>query len=114
MNMNQYQHLAARTINKNLTANQLLINAALGLAGEAGEAADHIKKVFFQGHPLDPKHITKELGDIMWYVAEMCTALTQLLNETYTMNDVAENNIEKLKKRYPEGFSTELSLNRKE
>ena len=80
----------------------------LGIAGEAGEVADLIKKHVGHGHPLDLDKLAKELGDVLWYVAA--------LSEEFglDMEQVAILNIEKLRARYPEGFSTERSLNRKE
>ena len=62
----------------------------------------------FQGHPLDPEHLKKELGDALWMLAEACTAMG------WTIEDVAQANIDKLKARYPEGFSADRSLHRKE
>lgn len=107
MTVNDYQHLAARTINR-LCDN--LTNTGLGLAGESGEVADLIKKVTCQGHDLDelrPK-LTEELGDISWYVALGCTVLG------VPMEDVLTANIAKLERRYPQGFSAERSINREE
>lgn len=80
--------------------------AAMGLAGEAGEVVDYLKKVLGHGHPLDQDKVAKELGDVLWYVAEICSVL-QL-----DMGEVAEANVKKLKKRYPDGFSKERSVNR--
>jgi NTP pyrophosphatase (non-canonical NTP hydrolase) len=80
--------------------------AAMGLAGEAGEVVDYLKKVLGHGHPLDQDKVVKELGDVLWYVAEICSVL-QL-----DMEEVAEANVKKLKKRYPDGFSKERSVNR--
>jgi len=80
--------------------------AALGLAGEAGEVADYVKKVVGHNHPLDKETIIKELGDVLWYVAEICSTIS------VDMSDVAQKNIDKLRARYPEGFSTERSINR--
>jgi len=86
-----------------------LLNAALGLAGEAGEFADHIKKNRFQGHDLDPDHLVKELGDILWYIAQAATALDVPIDE------VMARNIKKLEARYPEGhFDADRSRNREE
>lgn len=78
----------------------------LGLAGEAGEVADYIKKVVGHNHPLDRDTLVKELGDVLWYVAEICSTVG------VDMADVAQRNIDKLRARYPEGFSTERSINR--
>ena len=86
--------------------NARLAIACLGLTGEAGEVGDYVKKVVGHGHPLDRDVVVKELGDVMWYVAEICSAL-QL-----DMSDVAGRNIEKLQARYPDGFSSERSINR--
>lgn len=85
-----------------------LLNGALGLTGEAGEVADQIKKLIFHGHDLDRDGLIKELGDVCWYLALLCHAIGVPLEEVMTLN------IEKLKKRYPEGFSESASINRKE
>jgi len=103
-----YQELAARTINKDITNNEALSLFALGLGGEAGEAIDIIKKHLFHGHSLDKNKMTGELGDLMWYVAGMARQLGIPLHE------VAVQNIDKLKRRYPDGFSNEASINRTE
>lgn len=100
-----YQRLAMRTKTGDSTELRL-INAALGLAGESGEFADSIKKCQFHGHALDVAHIANELGDILWYVAQACDALD------LHMSDVMQANIEKLRRRYPDGFSAERSINR--
>ena len=84
-----------------------LINGALGLTGEAGEVSDMIKKYIFHGHDLDRDDLVKELGDVCWYVALISRAIG------VNLEDVMSLNIEKLKKRYPEGFSEEASINRK-
>ena len=99
----EYQKLAMRTANETC---RTLSNAGLGLAGEAGEAADIIKKHLFHGHLLDVDELIRELGDICWYVA-----LTAELIGT-DFETVLETNIEKLKRRYPEGFSEEKSIKR--
>lgn len=85
-----------------------LLNGALGLTGEAGEVADMIKKYMFHGHLLNRGEFIKELGDCAWYLAFLCTAIDVSLEE------VLIENIEKLKKRYPEGFSELASINRAE
>lgn len=85
-----------------------LLNGALGLTGEAGEVADMIKKYMFHGHSLNHGELVKELGDCAWYLALLCTALGISLEEVMIAN------IEKLKRRYPEGFSSEASINRTE
>ncbi len=108
MNLTDYQQLAARTLGRGRTHEQQLANAALGLTGEAGETAELIKKHLFHDTPLDRDEMTKELGDCLWYIAAFATVLEIPLEE------IAEKNIEKLKKRYPEGFDSERSRNREE
>ncbi len=108
MTINEYQVAAMRTSGKNLTTAEHLLNGALGLTGESGEVADLVKKSMFQGHKWDFDHIAKELGDILWYVAETATAIGEDLETIMQMN------IDKLKKRYPDGFSAERSRNRTE
>lgn len=106
MDINEYQELASRTINQNLNNDQLLINAGMGLCGESGEAIDIIKKWYAHGHELDKEHLIKELGDIAWYLALASTALGVKLDY------VLSTNIQKLEKRYPDGFNKEKSINR--
>ena len=101
MNINEYQELTSRTINKELNNDELLINAAMGLCGESGEVIDVVKKWYAHGHELDNEHLIKELGDVAWYLAVASTALGVKLE------DVLKLNIEKLEKRYPDGFSKE-------
>ena len=108
MTINEYQKLAMTTLNPALDKKDVLINGVMGLCGEAGEAIDLVKKHLHQGHPLDQEKLAKELGDIAWYLAEVATVLDVELEE------VLVKNIEKLKARYPEGFSVEKSLNRTE
>ena len=107
----EYQELALRTASpESLVDERTMLNAAaLGLNGEAGEIADHVKKVLFHGHPLDEAtrdKIAKEIGDILWYCAIGSRGIGVPLSE------IARMNVEKLKRRYPEGFSSERSLNR--
>lgn len=83
-----------------------LLNGCLGLAGEAGETLDIVKKWVFHGKEIDIDHFEKELGDVMWYMAMICQS-TGLQLEI-----VMEKNIEKLKKRYPDGFDTQRANNR--
>ena len=106
MEANEYQRLAMTTLNPALDKKDVLINSVMGLCGEAGEAIDIVKKWLAQGHDLDKEHLAKELGDIAWYLAEAATALDLPLDE------ILEGNIEKLKKRYPDGFKTKDSLAR--
>ena len=106
MTPNEYQKLAMTTLNPQLAQKDVLINAVMGLCGESGEAIDIVKKHLHQGHELDREKLIKELGDIAWYLAEAATALD------IDLETVLERNIEKLKSRYPEGFSAERSIHR--
>lgn len=108
MKINEYQELAMKTCNKELSKEELLINSVMGLNGEAGEVIDIVKKHIFHKHPLDKEAIIKELGDVAWYLAEASYALD------VTLEEVLEKNIEKLKKRYPNGFNVNRSINRNE
>lgn len=78
--------------------NELLNVGALGLAGEAGEVIDLIKKHLFHGKPLDRDKAIEELGDVLWYVQCVAEALDVGISE------IAQKNAEKLRKRYPKGF----------
>lgn len=106
MTINEYQRLAMTTLNPELDRKDVLINGVMGLCGESGEAIDIVKKWLAQGHELDKEKLAKELGDIAWYLAETAYALE------IPLEDILQANIEKLKKRYPEGFSSERSLDR--
>jgi NTP pyrophosphatase (non-canonical NTP hydrolase) len=106
MTFNGYQSRAKSTARTNVELEQPLAIWALGLTGEAGEVADIIKKVLGHGHPLNREKIAEELGDVLWYVAVLANELD------YSLSDIANRNIEKLKRRYPEGFSVERSLKR--
>ena len=108
MTVNEYQKLAMVTLNPELSKKDVLINGVMGLCGESGEAIDIVKKHLAQGHELDKAHLAKELGDIAWYLAETATALD--LN----LEDVFQANIDKLKKRYPEGFDALRSIHRED
>lgn len=105
--LNEYQVAAARSINPALNKEQVLHHALHGLAGEAGEIHSLFQKEF-QGHPLDPDHLKKETGDALWMISEICTAMG------WTLEEVAQVNIDKLLARFPNGFEVEKSLHRKE
>ena len=104
MKVNEYQELAMLTLNPELSRKDVLINSVMGLCGESGEAIDIVKKWLAHGHELDKDHLLKELGDIAWYLAEAATALDVPLEE------ILKGNLDKLKKRYPEGFDSKRSL----
>ena len=106
MTILEYQALAARTSNKALSKEEHFLNGVLGLCGEAGEIADLVKKQNYQGHSVSVEHVAKELGDICWYIAETASAIG------YDLETIMKMNIDKLRKRYPEGFDTERSQHR--
>lgn len=106
MDVNEYQALAMTTLNPELNKKDVLINSVMGLCGESGEAIDIVKKWLAQGHELDKERLIKELGDVAWYLAEAATALDLPLEQ------ILQANIDKLKKRYPDGFETGRSLAR--
>lgn len=110
MTGNEYQVAAMRTASTYKDRLDMLVNGAMGLSGESGEVIDIIKKVLFQGHTLDSEHshLIEELGDVAWYLALAATAIG------YDLDTIFEMNIEKLKKRYPDGFSKEKSIHRQE
>lgn len=107
LSADEYQKLAMRTLNPQMSERDVLINSVMGLCGESGEVIDLVKKHLAQGHDLDKEKMARELGDVAWYLAEAATALGISLEE------VLKGNIDKLKKRYPEGFDSEKSINRR-
>ena len=106
MTVNEYQRQAMATLNPALDKKDVLINSVMGLCGEAGEAIDIVKKWLGQGHELDKERLARELGDVAWYLAEAATALDVPLTA------ILQGNLDKLHRRYPEGFTVERSLHR--
>lgn len=104
---NQYQELASRTMNKDLKPSEQGKHALHGMVGEIGEIHSIYQKRY-QGHEFDEEHAKKELGDLLWFIAEYCTA------HNWRLSDIMRMNIEKLYARYPEGFDADHSLNRAE
>jgi NTP pyrophosphatase (non-canonical NTP hydrolase) len=111
MDFNEYQELTARTEN-HTDLNEALKEYAFGIAGESGEVIDDIKKIVYHGHNpenfLVKEHIAQELGDLLWYLARIAAKFN------VNLEDIAIGNIAKIRVRYPEGFSTERSVNRAE
>ena len=105
MTFDEYQELARRTQNEDLSIGLKQCHALHGLASEVGEIHGLFQK-FYQGHPLNLDDLEKEIGDLFWFAAELCDSCG------WSMSEVAEKNIEKLKKRYPEGFDAERSVHR--
>jgi len=106
LTLSEYQSLAARTAGAGGSDERRLIIAALGLAGESGEFADLIKKRTAHGHDIPNEKLADELGDVLWYIAEAATACN------VDLGNLACQNVEKLRSRYPDGFSQERSRNR--
>ena len=105
--LNEYQRFAGVTANAKLDGKLNLATLGLGIAGEAGEVADLIKKHVGHDHDLDNDKLIKEIGDVLWYAAVLSNAVG------VPLQTVAQRNIDKLRARYPEGFSVEASKNRK-
>lgn len=108
MQVNEYQKAAMATLNPALDKKDVLINSVMGLCGESGEAIDIVKKWLMQGHELDKEHLVREFGDVAWYLAEDATALDIPLEAVF------QGNLDKLRQRFPNGFDTGASVNRKE
>ena len=110
MQFNEYQENAMKFASElsKATNDNLILQGVMGMNGEAGEAIELVKKHIFHGHELDKEHLAKELGDVLWYVATCAKAIG------YSLDDIAQMNIDKLTARYGESFSTEKSLHRKE
>lgn len=107
MTFDDYQKEAMRTKNRGelekVLASHLAV-AGLGIAGEAGEVADEIKKIVGHGREMNKDKLIKETGDVLWYVASIADELG------VSMSDIAQANIDKLKERYPKGFTTAASV----
>lgn len=106
MTPNEYQIEALRTASGINPAFPMELNGVLGLAGESGECVDLMKKHLFQGHALDKEHLAKELGDVSWYLAVTAAAIG------YDLETIFRMNVEKLRKRYPDGFDPNRSQHR--
>lgn len=118
MNFNEYQELSKRTMPKPKYVMSMVVrksdlydgmaksNYAMGLAGESGEVVDLIKKEVHHGHQIEIEDVKKEIGDILHYAAGVATMYG------FTLEDAAIANIDKLRTRYPDGFSKEASMAR--
>jgi NTP pyrophosphatase (non-canonical NTP hydrolase) len=98
MTPSEYQKGVLRTQKTGLTLRDSLSNWGLGLAGETGEVVEHIKKHLYHGRKLNLDEVKRELGDCLWYIAAFCNDLG------FSLEDVMQTNIDKLKERWPEGF----------
>ena len=109
MTGNEYQKLASRTLRFDTSKYQWEQHALHGMVGEIGELHSIYQKAY-QGHKEEnvSEHKMKELGDLLWFIAEYCSS------QDWLLDDVLEMNIEKLKKRYPDGFNSQQSIYRSE
>ena len=106
MTFAEYQKAAARTIREDMYESEIESHALHGMVAEIGELHGLYQKVY-QGHAAEDVHLKKELGDLLWFIAEYCTGCG------WDLGEVAQMNIDKLKARYPDGFEEERSLHRK-
>lgn len=115
----EYEQMAMRTLAEDVMQNDEHIwndpraamhwNAASGMSSETGEINEILKKFYFHHHPWTDAmeiHLKKETGDLMWYIMLFC------FSNGWNPAEILQMNIDKLKARYPEGFSTERSINR--
>lgn len=108
LTLTEYQRLAERTAGAGKEGERRLIISALGLAGEAGEFANLVKKLTAHGHEISRETLSDELGDVLWYLAEAATACN------LDLGHIARQNVLKLQKRYPDGFDSHRSIHRED
>ena len=96
--LDEYQQAAARTMNPRLTDIERMVDAAAGIAEEAGEVLAHVRKHLYQERPLDRDKLAEELGDVLWCVATVATTCG------LTLDDVVTRNTQKLARRWPDGM----------
>ena len=106
MRIEEYQRLSTRTLNPELSHSEQVDNMVYGIVGEIGEVIDLLKKSKFQGHELDVDKLSEEIGDVMFYVANLCTLHDLDIGEILNKNHI------KLLERYPDGFKSSDSINR--
>lgn len=104
MELSEYQDQAVRTSGGygEVGSEQHQLTSALSLAGEVGEFCNLLKNKIRHGQVVPVEVLSRELGDVLWYVADLCTALNVDLGQ------VALENLDKLRRRYPNGFSTKV------
>lgn len=108
MRANDYQQAALRTEGETVHQITRILQGVMGLCGESGECIDLVKKHVYQGHELDAERLAEELGDVAWYLAISAAAID------YDLETIFKMNIEKLNRRYPDGFKYEYSINRED
>jgi NTP pyrophosphatase (non-canonical NTP hydrolase) len=103
-----FQREARRSLRDDLPYEATCSNMCMGLAGEIGEVIDIMKKHIYQGKELDITDVIEEVGDVLWYIANFCNV------NNITMDECMESNIKKLRKRFPNGFTTKDANERKD
>jgi len=106
MNTDEFERSVRRTMSDDNEGFRKKMNFLLGLFGEYGEVVELIKKETFHGHEMNIDKLTEELGDVLWYLTALC------IQYGIPLHDVMEQNMKKLQKRYPHGFSSADSINR--
>lgn len=107
MTIQEYQQAVKRTVNQGVKGkDERIKNFCFGLGGETGELLDLFKKHFYHGHKLNENKVKNEMGDVLWYIANIANEYN------FSLTEIMEININKLRKRYPNGFSEEESINR--
>ena len=106
MTLKQYKEEVKRTMNYKIDEQDRLKMLSMGLSGEVGEVIEVLKKFLFHDQKLNKKHLKKELGDVFWYLVNICNEFD------FNPQEIFQLNIKKLKKRYPEGFDQKRSINR--
>lgn len=106
MEIREFQRVSTRTLNKELSKEQQVSNMIFGANGELGEVTDILKKHLYQGHRIDKQHLAEEIGDTLFYIVNLCTIYN------LDVEDILQANVDKLKKRFPNGFESNRSINR--
>lgn len=106
MTLHEYQTAALRTAPRDVTPYHDLLHGAMGVATEAGELLDVVKKNWAYHKPIDHVNIREEIGDVLWYLALLARATGSDLDQ------IAATNVAKLRARYPEKFTNEQALHR--
>lgn len=106
MEIREFQRLSTRTLNKELNKEQQVSNMIFGANGELGEVTDILKKHLYQGHRIDKQHLAEEIGDTLFYIVNLCTVYN------LDVEDILQKNVDKLRKRFPNGFEADRSINR--
>ena len=106
MEIREFQRVSTRTLNKELSKEQQVSNMIFGSNGELGEVTDILKKHLYQGHRIDKQHLAEEIGDTLFYIVNLCTIYN------LDVEDILQANVDKLKKRFPNGFESNRSINR--